>query len=53
MISLLHDRGGFTMVLAANAAIAFAMFVLTAGLAALVTNVERAQTQAIAPQAAE
>jgi len=29
------------------------MFVLTAGLAALVTNVERAQTQANAPQAAE
>ena len=53
MISLLHDRGGFPMVLAAHADIAFAMFVLTAGLAALVTNVERAQTQAIAPQAAE
>ena len=53
MIALLHDRGGFTMVLAANAAIAFAMFVLTAGMAALVTNVEREQAAVIAPQAAE
>src|SRR6185312_886444 len=52
MISLLHDRGGFTMVLAANAAIALAMFVLTAGLAVLVGHVERRQPEAIA-QAAE
>jgi MFS family permease len=53
MISLLHDRGGFTLVLAANAVMAFAMFALTVGLAALVTNAEREQAQAIAPQAAE
>jgi MFS family permease len=53
MIALLHDRGGFTMVLAVNAAIAFAMCILTVGLAALVTNVERQQADAIAPQAAE
>jgi MFS family permease len=53
MISLLHDRGGFALVLAANAAIAFVMFVLTAGLAMLVTTVERQQASAIAPQAAE
>lgn len=53
MISLLHDRGGFTLVLAANAAIAFAMFGFTAGLAVLVGNVERQQADAVAPQAAE
>jgi MFS family permease len=51
MISLLHERGGFTLVLAANAAIAFTMFVMTAGLAALVSTVER--QQAPAPQPAE
>jgi hypothetical protein len=53
MISLLHDRGGFALVLAANAAVALAMCVLTVGLAALVTNVEREQGAAVAPQAAE
>ena len=52
MIALLHDRGGFPLVLAANAAIALAMFVLTAGLAVLVGNVERRQADAVA-QAAE
>lgn len=53
MISLLHDRGGFTVVLAANAVMAFAMFVLTLGLAALVTNAEREQANALSAQAAE
>jgi MFS family permease len=52
MIALLHDQGGFPLVLAANAAIALAMFVLTAGLAVLVGSVERRQADAIA-QAAE
>jgi len=52
MIALLHDKGGFPLVLAANAAIALAMFVLTAGLAMLVGHVERRQPEAIA-QAAE
>jgi MFS family permease len=40
MISLLHERGGFGLVLGANAAIAFIMFVATTALAALVTNIE-------------
>jgi len=53
MISLLHDRGGFTLVLAANAVMAFAMFALTLGLAALVTSAEREQANALAAQAAE
>ncbi len=52
MIALLHERGGFALVLAANAATAFAMCVLTAGLAVLVGNVERRQVEAVA-QAAE
>jgi len=53
MISLLHDRGGFTLVLAANAVLAFLMFAFTAGLAALVVTVERRQAPAAAAQAAE
>ena len=53
MIALLHERGGFTLVLAANAAFAFAMFALTAALAVLVSNVERQQAGAVAAQAAE
>jgi MFS family permease len=53
MISLLHERGGFTLVLAANAVVGFLMFAFTAGLAALVGNVERRQAGAAAPQAAE
>ena len=53
MISLLHDRGGFTLVLAANAVMAFAMFALTLGLAALVTSAEREQANALSAQAAE
>ncbi len=50
MISLLHERGGFPLVLAVNAAIALAMFIATAALAVLVSNVE---TEKIAPQPAE
>ncbi len=50
MISILHEQGGFTLVLAVNAAIAFVMFVTTAGLALLVTNVEARQA---APAPAE
>ena len=53
MIALLHERGGFTLVLAVNAAVAFGMFALTVGLAALVNTVERQQAGAAAPQAAE
>lgn len=53
MIALLHERGGFTMVLAANAVVAFGMFALTACLAALVSNVERRQAGAVTAQAAE
>ncbi len=40
MISILHENGGFNLVLAVNAAIAFVMFVTTTALALLVTNVE-------------
>jgi MFS family permease len=53
MISLLHERGGFGLVLAADAAVAFAMFALTAGLAALVNGFERRHAVRIAPLAAE
>jgi MFS family permease len=53
MISLLHDRGGFALVLAADAAVAFAMFALTAGLAVLVNGFERRHAVAAAPLAAE
>ena len=50
MISLLHERGGFPLVLTVNAAIALAMFIATAALAVLVSNVE---TEKTAPQPAE
>jgi MFS family permease len=53
MISQLHDSGGFPLVLAANAAVAFVMFVMTTALAVLVGTVERRQADAVAPQAAE
>ena len=46
MISILHERGGFDLVLAVNAAIAFVIFVATAALALLVTNVEARQAAA-------
>jgi MFS family permease len=53
MISLLHEHGGFAMVLAADAAVAFAMFALTVALAALVNSFERRHGIAVAPMAAE
>jgi MFS family permease len=53
MISLLHERGGFALVLAVDAAIAFAMFALTAALAVLVNVFERQHAAQAAPVAAE
>jgi MFS family permease len=50
MISFLHASGGFTLVLAVNAAIALAIFVATTGLAILVSN---AEARNAAAQAAE
>jgi MFS family permease len=51
MIAVLHEWGGFAMVLGANAAVAFLMFIATAALVAMIVNIE-AQQQA-APQPAE
>jgi MFS family permease len=47
MISVLHEWGGFTLVLGVNAAIAFVMFVATTTLTMLVTSIEssRVETQ--------
>jgi MFS family permease len=53
MISLLHERGGFALVLAVDAAIAFAMFALTAALAVLVNAIERRHAAQVVPVAAE
>jgi len=53
MIALLHERGGFALVLATNAAVAFAMFGLTAGLATLVNQFERRHAIRVAPIPAE
>jgi len=50
MISLLHERGGFVLVLAVDAAIALAMFIATAALAVVVSQVE---AENAAPQPAE
>jgi MFS family permease len=50
MISLLHEHGGFTLVLAADAGIALAMCIATVALAFLVTNIESEKS---APQPAE
>jgi MFS family permease len=50
MISFLHASGGFTLVLAVNAAIALTIFVATTGLAILVSN---AEARNAAAQAAE
>jgi MFS family permease len=50
MIAYLHAHGGFTLVLAVNAAIALAMFIATVALALMVTSVESRQAAA---QAAE
>jgi MFS family permease len=46
MISILHERGGFAMVLGANAAIALVMFLSTLGLVAVINNVEASHTAA-------
>jgi len=43
MISLLHDRGGFTMVLGVNAAIALLLFVATIALVAMIASIEGKQ----------
>lgn len=50
MIAILHQWGGFTLVLAVNAAIALTIFVATAALAVLVYN---AEARNAAAQAAE
>jgi MFS family permease len=50
MISLLHDWGGFSMVLGANSVVALVMFVATVGLVTLIVNIDGRQT---APQPAE
>ncbi len=52
MISLLHDRGGFALVLAVNAAIALAMFAATVVLALVISKYE-AQHAAAQPAPAE
>jgi len=49
MISLLHETGGFALVLGVNAAIALLLFIATLGLVAMIVNVEGRQ----APQPAE
>jgi len=40
MISILHEQGGFALVLAVNAVIALAMFAATAALALVISNIE-------------
>ena len=50
MISLLHETGGFTLVLGVNAVIAFLLFVTTLALVTLIISVEGKQRR---PQPAE
>jgi MFS family permease len=50
MISVLHETGGFTLVLGVNAVIALLLFVTTLALVAMIINVEGKQR---APQPAE
>jgi MFS family permease len=50
MISVLHEQGGFTLVLAVNAVIAFSMFVATIGLTWSISNIE---ARRVTPQPAE
>ncbi|MBS0246119.1 MAG: MFS transporter [Proteobacteria bacterium] len=45
MIALLHKTGGFGLVLGANAAVAFLMFLATAALVVLIVNVEGRQAE--------
>ena len=40
VISLLHNSGGFSLVLGVNSIIALVMFLATLGLVALITNIE-------------
>jgi hypothetical protein len=49
MIAFLHSRGGFDLVLAVTAVVAFGFVVGTAGVAVLVNGVERERTRAMAP----
>jgi hypothetical protein len=51
LIALLHGQGGFDLVLAVTAAIAFGFVVATAAIAVLVNGVEK--ERAAAPQPAE
>ena len=46
LISLLHDRGGFTLVLAVNAVIALVLFVTTIALVAMIVSIEGKQSAA-------
>jgi MFS family permease len=50
MISLLHESGGFALVLGVNAVIALLLFIATLALVAMIINVEGKQS---APQPAE
>jgi MFS family permease len=47
MIAYLHSRGGFELVLAVTAVVAFGFVIGTAGVALLVHGVERERTQAV------
>ncbi|HEY7998223.1 MAG TPA: MFS transporter [Pseudolabrys sp.] len=55
MISLLHNSGGFALVLGANAIVALVMFLSTLALVALIMNIEtrHAQVQPVKVQPAE
>jgi hypothetical protein len=50
MISLLHESGGFALVLGVNALIALLLFIATVALVAMIINVEGKLS---APQPAE
>ena len=50
MISLLHENGGFTLVLGVNAVIALLLFITTLALVAMIISVEGRQRK---PQPAE
>ena len=49
MIAFLHGRGGFDLVLAVTAMIAFGFVIGTAGVALLVNGVERDRAAAVQP----
>jgi hypothetical protein len=49
MIAFLHSRGGFDLVLAVTAIIAFGFVVGTIGVAVLVHDVEKDRLRAVAP----